>query len=208
MQYNPPPSIPPLTPLPNQEDDLPTEPPQLPDLGPGVEIVALPEMDIGFNVDYLTSHEQAREGDSDSEEILERDESDIDMERGRGLEEILWPPKLLLQARNYGMRKRIAEHGSGSRLRCSQQRREAHTVGHANDNLNVHGNNGDTHTELGLPEGMGLERATGTGMDTSTGTGRGAVVPPSVLDRGRASTMVRLGATPESLPNPSDQLGC
>ena len=49
------------TPPSNQENQVHVEPPQLPDLGLGVEIVPLPEMDVGFNTDYFTSQEQAHE---------------------------------------------------------------------------------------------------------------------------------------------------
>ena len=83
LQQEPPATTTLPTPAPNHEDEVPVEPSGLPDLGLGVEIVPLPDMDVGFNADYLTSQEQAHEGYSSNEDFLERDESDMELERRR-----------------------------------------------------------------------------------------------------------------------------
>lgn len=83
-------SIPnPVTPTTVAEEDeqgLAMERQELPDLGPGVELVMLPEMDVYFNEQYLSSQKPRTHycaSDEDSEH------SDHDFTKGGGLESIL-----------------------------------------------------------------------------------------------------------------------
>ena len=69
--------------------------------------MALLEMDVPFNLDYMNSHEYGHGGDRSSDDQLSNtDDSDGEMDMGGGLEEVLWPPKMLLQIEMYGKRLR------------------------------------------------------------------------------------------------------
>ena len=153
-------------PPPPEEDELHVEPTQLLDLEPGMEIVALPGMDVSFNADYLTSQEDARQGYSSCEGNIDRVELDTDMDRGGGLEEILWPPELLLQAEHYEMQKtRSKQRGLG----------KAHRGRRSNGNPDNHAVEGNGGTGIRLPAGTGTTLGGHTSMplrgETDAGLG-------------------------------------
>ena len=79
LHHNPPASIAPSTPSSSHEEELAPKPLELLDLGLGVNIVPLLEMDVGFNADYLTSQEQQREEYSSAKSSSKKDESDLDI---------------------------------------------------------------------------------------------------------------------------------
>lgn len=109
LYLEPGPSTAPPTP-PSSGDDVPDPPRyhehELPDLGHGVKTIALPDIEVDFNVDYFTSQETGGYYSS-SEDLIDNPESNRKNERGGGLEDLLWPPKVLMQARNYGKSTRM-----------------------------------------------------------------------------------------------------
>lgn len=85
-----------------ENQQVPVEIGDLPDVGHGIEVFPLQDMDIPFEGDFLHSQEANHEQLADCEELYSDDEGDYDMPGGGGLEEMLWPPEMLREARNYG----------------------------------------------------------------------------------------------------------
>ena len=107
------PILAPLTPPSSPDEEVvPLQMDDLPDMGPAVQIYNLPDTEIGFDGDYLASQEQHRGYYASEEEDLQSVNSDYDSESGGGLEEMLWPPEVLMHARNYGARGRKRKGGS------------------------------------------------------------------------------------------------
>lgn len=111
---------------------LPT-PQELPDLGPGVELYQLPDTDVGFNIVYLNSQDRPVCYYSSQEDFADQEDSDTDIERGKGLEDVLWPPEVLMQARNFGPRRQkrtCDDHDGGGDQRAREilQSEETTTV--------------------------------------------------------------------------------
>lgn len=116
---------PPTLPEPQEDEEgLPMQSLQdLPDLGPGVELAMLPEMDVFFNKNYLSSQEPRLHycaSDEDEEEY------DHDMSKGGGLESILWPPEMLQQAHGYGKQKKRKQ--SRGLLQFHEHQNEARAI--------------------------------------------------------------------------------
>lgn len=112
LQQDPEPSVTPPTPSSSEDDEVsPVEIDDLPDMGPRVEIYDLPDTEIGFDAEYLASQEQQRPYYSSEEEFLQDANSDCDSENIGGIEAILWPPEVMLQARHYGRRGRKRRSG-------------------------------------------------------------------------------------------------
>lgn len=106
LVHEPPTLAPPTPPSPPSDHEIPTLLHDLRDLGPGVEIIPLPDTNMEFNLDYLTSQEEPNRQQSSGGEFMNMDdESDGENGTGGGLEEILWPPEMLMQARSYGKRR-------------------------------------------------------------------------------------------------------
>lgn len=97
---------PPTSPSNQDEEVLPVEIGDLLDMGSNVEIYNLPDTDIVFDENYLASQEQPYAYYSSQEEFGDEANSDSENEHGGGLEDLLWPPEVMLQARNYGRRGR------------------------------------------------------------------------------------------------------
>lgn len=105
LQQDPEPTLtPPSSPCTENEEVLSVQIDDLPDMGPRVEIYDLPDTNIGFDENYLPSQEQTYAYYSSQEEFVEEANSDSDNEYGGGLENILWPPEVMMQAMNYGRR--------------------------------------------------------------------------------------------------------
>lgn len=69
---------------------------ELPDLGFSIEFVPLADIDTTFNGDYLPSQEFEHRGLSSQEDHTFGEDYESENENPGGLEEILWPPELLL----------------------------------------------------------------------------------------------------------------
>lgn len=78
----------------------------LPDLGPGVCLVPLPDTTIEFDGDYLASQKLQRRQCSSGSDFMDSDGCENEIETGGGIERLLWPPELLLQAGSYGGTRR------------------------------------------------------------------------------------------------------
>lgn len=80
----------------------------------GVETIHLTQMEIEINRNYLRSQEQTRRGYKSNSYLVYIDGSDTELEYklGGGFKNILWTPKVLALARNYGTRR--GKKGNGS----------------------------------------------------------------------------------------------
>lgn len=128
------PPSPPSTETPSPDVHIPDSLDELPDLGSGVELVALPDTEIDFDATYLTSQEHNHDKYSDYEHEI--DEADSEEEIGGGLEEILWPLELLNQAGSYGLhkcRKRPVEYKHSNRRRREDGASTSHAVDNAGE---------------------------------------------------------------------------
>ena len=72
-----------------------------------------------FNAEYLNLQEYEESIYSSSEESIVNSESDREMHDGGGLEDMLWPEEMLLNAENYGAKSRRKKaqgevHGNGA----------------------------------------------------------------------------------------------
>lgn len=77
----------------------------IPHLGACVELVALREMNVDFDANYLTSQEHSLVYYRSSEGVY-YDGSDYDLDTRGGIENMLWPPELLIQARIFGRERK------------------------------------------------------------------------------------------------------
>lgn len=77
---------------------------ELPDLGPhGMETIPLTDIEAIFNPNFLASQQDSVYSHYSSDDyVLDEEEPDRDTEsiKEGGLDKLLWPPEVLLQAQN------------------------------------------------------------------------------------------------------------